>query len=373
MATAVAQAGGAGLVIRYFTNCIVAWAFWEANAATIAKVIKRRRTWHLTRVPDYRGEKRITRSVYLSFDCSCSKDISRCSGSRLFQRRRRRAWRVVFPAWRPIRRWRGGRRGSSLSIVVVARTFRGVLGLGFFSGAGGAHGELFFQRGDQFVDGAADGGGQLLAGLEKAAGDGVERGLGCVPIEFLRPGQQRFGSCVVGEGGARRSGTQRNPVDLAGAAGNRSIDKDDARGARDRLHQFRQELLLAEDLDCRIVDPVPEEIGGDEACAIIAAERVAVAYDQRAQRVRHRSTSSPVCDRSSTSRARRPSACVEQLRHGSKVRMTASTRFNMPSVSLLPCTKWRATCNTPRFMAALLCPVAMIRLAQVMSPSRSTL
>src|ERR1039457_3110794 len=35
-----------------------------------------------------------------------------CVRPSLFQRRRRRARRVVFPAWRPIRRRRGGRRGS---------------------------------------------------------------------------------------------------------------------------------------------------------------------------------------------------------------------------------------------------------------------
>jgi len=50
---------------------------------------------------------------------------------------------------------------------------------------------------------------------------------------------------------------------------------------------------------------------------------------------------------------------------GRKARITASTRFNMPSVILLPWTNCRATCNTPRFMAALLWPVAMMRLAQV--------
>src|SRR5450759_2305591 len=157
--------------------------------------------------------------------------------------------------------------------------------------------KLLLKRIDQFVDGTADGGGHCVANLKIAAGDGVERGFGRVPVERLRPGQQRLGSCMMGYAGARRGGAQRNPVDLAGAAGHRSIDKDVARGARDGLHQFRQELVLAEDLDVGTVDPVPEQFRGEEARAIIAAQRVAVAYDQRvqrAQRVWHTSSSSPL-------------------------------------------------------------------------------
>ena len=46
-----------------------------------------------------------------------------------------------------------------------------------------------------------------------------------------------------------------------------------------------------------------------------------------------RSTSSPSAETRSSARGICPKACVEQLRQGSKVRTTASTRFKMPSVN----------------------------------------
>ena len=113
-----------------------------------------------------------------------------------------------------------------------------------------------------------------------------------------------------------------------------------------------------------------DALGGAKAEAVVAAQRIAVADDQ------HRDACPAArrrASRRSTASIMRPSAWVEQLRQGSKARITASTRLSMPSESLLPWTKWRATCRTPRFMAALLWPVAMIRLAQVIRPSASTL
>ena len=86
---------------------------------------------------------------------------------------------------------------------------------------------------------------------------------------------------MVRETGARRGGPQRNPRNLAGAAGDRGIYEYDVAGARDRLHQFRGELVLADDLDFGIVNSIPEELRDDVACAIIAAQRVAVTDNQR--------------------------------------------------------------------------------------------
>src|ERR1035437_6928759 len=73
--------------------------------------------------------------------------------------------------------------------------------------------KLLLKRIDQFVDGPADGRRKFLPHLKIAAGDGVERGFGRVPVERLRPGQQRLGSCMMGYAGARRGGAQRDPVD----------------------------------------------------------------------------------------------------------------------------------------------------------------
>ena len=78
--------------------------------------------------------------------------------------------------------------------------------------------------------------------------------------------------------GAGRSGIR---LTLPARPDDRRIDKDDVGGARDRLHQFRSELVLADDLDFGIVNQVPEELRDDVACAIIAAQRVAVTDNQR--------------------------------------------------------------------------------------------
>ncbi len=58
----------------------------------------------------------------------------------------------------------------------------------------------------------------------------------------------------------------------------------------------------------------------------------------RPQPLRTSRTRLPSGARSSTASGIRPIACVEQLRHGSNVRTTASTRFSMPSAMCSPCT-----------------------------------
>ena len=92
------------------------------------------------------------------------------------------------------------------------------------------------------------------------------------------------------------------------------------------------------------------------AGAVVAAQRVAVPDDQHAiappavtggarlgglrpagQRCTLR-TSEPSAARISTCIGIWPTACVEQLRHGSKHRITASTRLSMPGSTLSPCT-----------------------------------
>ena len=61
-------------------------------------------------------------------------------------------------------------------------------------------------------------------------------------------------------------------------------------------------------------------------------------------------------------------ACVEQDRHGSKARIPASTRFSMPSAASVPSrSAWRSA-GPLWFIARLFWPVAMIRLAQLISP-----
>jgi hypothetical protein len=44
----------------------------------------------------------------------------------------------------------------------------------------------------------------------------------------------------------------------------------------------------------------------------------------------------PSAFRTSTTKSSVPSACVAQLRHGSKARITPSIRFSIPSVTVLP-------------------------------------
>jgi hypothetical protein len=57
-----------------------------------------------------------------------------------------------------------------------------------------------------------------------------------------------------------------------------------------------------------------------------------------AQPLRTSRISEPSGERNSTASGIRPIACVEQLRHGSNVRTTASTRFSIPSAMCSPCT-----------------------------------
>src|SRR5262249_11320388 len=156
--------------------------------------------------------------------------------------------------------------------------------------------------------------------------------------------------------------------DLAAPGSFGGVDEDHPIGMADRFREFRRQLMDRQYLDRGIGHQVAHTLGGERADGVVAAEPAAVADDQHRSHQR-RSSNVPSCARNSISSAMRPSAWVEQLRQGSKVRITASTRLSMPSEILVPCTKWRATWSTPRFMAALLWPVAMIRLAKVMSPS----
>lgn len=80
----------------------------------------------------------------------------------------------------------------------------------------------------------------------------------------------------------------------------------------------------------------------------------------------------PSGSRIKTSRPALPNEWEEQLRHGSKARMTISTLLSNPSLSFLPSRCFLATWVSALLYAVLQCSVAMIMLTQVVMPWLST-
>src|SRR3954454_25134689 len=101
-------------------------------------------------------------------------------------------------------------------------------------------------------------------------------------------------------------GLEAASVDFAGSAIGAGVEEDHAVGARDRFHQLGGQLVDG--------DRAGDALGSTIAKGIVAAKRVPITDDQH----RSASNNSPPRPRSSISSFRRPSACVEQLRHGSK-------------------------------------------------------
>ena len=131
--------------------------------------------------------------------------------------------------------------------------------------------------------------------------------------------------------------------------------------------QFRRPLLARNDAHIGfLAESLFRPCSKLRAYAVVAAQSVAAGKDETTCRVRHffrspnrirslvswkssrtilvdcagnqsratRSTTSPSAESSEITSGICPKACVEQLRHGSKVRTTASTRFRTPSVNL---------------------------------------
>src|SRR5262249_37330141 len=106
----------------------------------------------------------------------------------------------------------------------------------------------------------------------------------------------------------------------------------------DRLGQFRRELVHGDCLHARL--DLGNQLCHAWADAVVATQRVANAYHQRpahSELPRTRSASNvPSAARSVTCSGICPKAWVEQLRHGSNVRMPDSTRFSISSLNSGP-------------------------------------
>src|ERR1039458_5514134 len=86
------------------------------------------------------------------------------------------------------------------------------------------------------------------------ARDREHSGFGRAPIQSARAGQQRFRSRVVSE--AHANGRRLDPAlaDLTGDRALAGVDENDTRGAADRLHQLRSELMHRTNLDIGALD-----------------------------------------------------------------------------------------------------------------------
>ena len=125
---------------------------------------------------------------------------------------------------------------------------------------------------------------------------------------------------------------------LAGCAvGQPSVDEHHEAGRVDLDREFGCELMTGEDLCTGEPRIVVEEFGDPAANAIVAMQHTAVPDDEHSDGIHLicSSTTAPDESTSCTLSGIWPRACVEQLRHGSKQRMTASTRLSMPSVEPL--------------------------------------
>ncbi len=137
----------------------------------------------------------------------------------------------------------------------------------------------------------------------------------------------------------------RDETDTSRSGFQRAIDKQNRFCRCNLLREIRRPLVKRHDTHFRFRSEPFFRPGGEAGPhAIIAPQRIAAGENQTLnfalahqdidrQRAT-RSTTSPSTETSETTSGICPTACEEQLRQGSKVRTTASTRFRMPSVNL---------------------------------------
>src|SRR5208283_4957914 len=183
-------------------------------------------------------------------------------------------------------------------------------------------------------------------------------------VELLGESEQAGGARAVGKA-AGRIGDRRDVPGLhcSGRKNGRSVHENDHFGRADGFGQFGGPLRRRVDGGFRFTEAGTQLARNVQGRSVIPAKRVATRENERANHGVRRNSSSSLPSGETRRRCSGmcPSAWVAQLRHGSNARITASTRFNMPSVSFSARTKWRAAWRMPRFIARLLWPVAMIR------------
>ena len=127
---------------------------------------------------------------------------------------------------------------------------------------------------------------------------------------------------------------------------NRAVNKQHRLRPRNIFRQIRSPLLPCNHQHAKLIaKPLFRPSSKPRPNAVIRAQRVAAGKNKTSGRSlshlsmvqRYRITWSTTCpswDSSESTSGIFPKACVEQLRQGSNVRITASTRFRTPSLNL---------------------------------------
>ena len=207
---------------------------------------------------------------------------------------------------------------------------------------------------ERFGDGGLDDLAQMIGQGERLATDGDREGAGWrMGVEVEREFEQRRGIEMMGKGAGKVLGRlDRDGGDGAGRGVGRAIDEDNGIGVADVLGEFGEQLVGEQHSEAG-AGLLLHGAGDAPADSVIAAQRIAageqegapglcrpaglvrgVQRGRRHQSLRTWSRMEPSGASSSMTSGIWPKAWVAQLRQGSKVRMTASTRFNIPSVSL---------------------------------------